>query len=224
MTIHYEVPGVKRKELVKVIADWLGVKSEYCGMPFKAYRIGCYTLDFEGNLTSENDNKDTTERLLEHLCDEGYECDISADCRETEEQENDGITIQMPIGKVNTALLGQIIDSKAELIKEALGIDDLTFTEEGDKVSFPWFKADSSPEELKAYTEFIAALCKLSTELKRVNAKEKADTNNKKYAFRCFLLRLGFIGDEYKQTRKILLSKLEGSSAFKCGKKGGNEE
>ena len=41
---------------------------------------------------------------------------------------------------------------------------------------------------------------------------------NEKYAFRCFLLRLGFIGDEYKQDRKILLENLEGSAAFKTKK------
>ena len=40
---------------------------------------------------------------------------------------------------------------------------------------------------------------------------------NEKYAFRCFLLRLGFIGTEYKEARKILLRNLAGSSAFKGG-------
>ena len=46
--------------------------------------------------------------------------------------------------------------------------------------------------------------------------KEKA-VDNEKYAFRCFLLRLGFIGADYKTDRKILLKNLEGSSAFKNG-------
>jgi hypothetical protein len=41
--------------------------------------------------------------------------------------------------------------------------------------------------------------------------------DNEKYAFRCFLLRLGFIGAEYKTDRKILLKNLTGSSAFKNG-------
>ena len=49
---------------------------------------------------------------------------------------------------------------------------------------------------------------------KRINAKEK-EVDNEKYAFRCFLLRLGFIGDEFKAERKILLRNLTGSSAFK---------
>ena len=51
---------------------------------------------------------------------------------------------------------------------------------------------------------------------KRVTAKDK-DVDNDKYAFRCFLLRLGFIGAEYKADRKILLKNLTGSSAFKGG-------
>ena len=57
---------------------------------------------------------------------------------------------------------------------------------------------------------------------KRVNAKEK-DTDNEKYAFRCFLLRLGFIGAEFKTERKILLRNLTGSSAFRSGQSKGVE-
>lgn len=50
----------------------------------------------------------------------------------------------------------------------------------------------------------------------RVNSSEKP-IENEKYAFRCFLLRLGFIGDKYKAARKILLKNLSGSSAFRNG-------
>ena len=68
-----------------------------------------------------------------------------------------------------------------------------------------------------AYTQFIAAICKMSTEQKRITARVR-EVDNEKYAFRCFLLRLGFIGEEFKQSRKILLSNLDGSSAFKTVK------
>lgn len=40
---------------------------------------------------------------------------------------------------------------------------------------------------------------------------------DEKYAFRCFLLRLGFIGNEYKAERKILLKNLSGNSSWKNG-------
>lgn len=68
----------------------------------------------------------------------------------------------------------------------------------------------------KTFLNLIAALCEMSTRQKRVNAKEKP-VDNERYAFRCFLLRLGFIGDEYKTDRKILIRMLPGNSAFKGG-------
>ena len=54
----------------------------------------------------------------------------------------------------------------------------------------------------------------------------KTDTSdNEKYAFRCFLLRLGMIGEEYKPVRRVLLRRLTGSSAFRHGKpKGGADD
>ena len=88
-------------------------------------------------------------------------------------------------------------------------------------VEFPWFET-VSPEETAAYTHFISALCELSKNAKRVTAKEKK-VDNEKYAFRCFLLRLGFIGTEYKAERKILLRNLSGSAAFKTVKDGEQE-
>ena len=56
----------------------------------------------------------------------------------------------------------------------------------------------------------------LARSLKRVNAREKP-VENEKYAFRCFLLRLGIVGKEWKDARKVLLKNLSGSSAFKGG-------
>ena len=73
------------------------------------------------------------------------------------------------------------------------------------------------------YTKFITAICEMTMKQKRITAKPK-ENENEKYAFRCFLLRLGFIGDEYKADRKLLLSKLNGSSAFKSGTKKGGEQ
>lgn len=49
---------------------------------------------------------------------------------------------------------------------------------------------------------------------KRITAKDK-EVANEKYAFRCFLLRLGFIGDGYKAARKILLKNLNDNTAWK---------
>ena len=70
----------------------------------------------------------------------------------------------------------------------------------------------------KAAATLIAALCRMSVERKRITCTEK-EVDNEKYAFRCFLLRLGFIGDEYKAERKTLLKNLSGNSAFKSGER-----
>ena len=69
------------------------------------------------------------------------------------------------------------------------------------------------PEETQAYMSLIAALSQMAKEATRVTATE-TEVESEKYAFRCFLLRLGFIGAEYKAERKILLKKLSGSAAF----------
>ena len=82
------------------------------------------------------------------------------------------------------------------------------------------FNGVPAADEVKAYTHFIAKLCEMAQNQKRITSKEK-EADNDKYAFRCFLLRLGFIGEEFKAERKILLSKLTGSSAFKNPTTGG---
>ena len=94
-------------------------------------------------------------------------------------------------------------------------MDSLPIEVTDSTVKFPWF-ADCGADDCKAYAHFISALCELAANAKRVTAKEK-ETDNDKYAFRCFLLRLGFIGSEYKAERKILLRNLTGSSAFRNG-------
>ena len=88
-----------------------------------------------------------------------------------------------------------------------------------DKVSFPWFPEAEEPDEVHAYTQFVDKLCEMARTQKRVST-HVMESDNEKYTFRCFLLRLGFIGDEYKTARKILLRNLTGDAAFRNGAKG----
>ena len=112
--------------------------------------------------------------------------------------------------------LEKLLESKRDLIKKALGVEEIPIEQTEETLRFPWFSFDEDAEKVKAYTHFITALCDMAKTQKRITAIAK-EVDNEKYAFRCFLLRLGFIGDEYKAARKILLSKLSGSSAFKRG-------
>jgi len=230
MKISYNITGERRKELVKAIAAILQVEPVYKKMPTCAYEIDDVTVDKEGTLICEDDAK--AERIAHSLIADGFtateapepaaEDAISA---ETDLDAPESLTISMPkdgFTDESLANLQHLVGGKAVLIKKALGAEDLTITIEGDKISFPWFTGFPAPEEISAYAKFIGRLCVMAKTQKRVTAKGKA-VDNDKYAFRCFLLRLGFIGAEYKADRKILLKNLTGSSAFKGGDSDANE-
>ena len=220
MTITINAQGAERKRLVNTIAEWLGEDVHYCGAPTFAYEIGRFTVEKNGSLTfSDLIDSEGVERLLEHIYDEGFDIDQSH--TEEDESEPTGISIQLPASMFTEASLANlkaIIDSKGNLIKKALGAEELPINRLGDRYDFPWFKPYSTPQEVQAYMHFVTALCEMARTQKRITAKEK-EVDNEKYAFRCFLLRLGFIGEEFKAERKILLRNLTGSSAFKSGAK-----
>ena len=132
-----------------------------------------------------------------------------------------GLTVSIPadtLGPDALVNLTSLLAAKGRLIRTALGLEALPVEVGPDKISFPWFEGRHlDVDEAKTYTHLIAALCEMARNQKRITAKEKI-TDNDKYAFRCFLLRLGFIGAEFKDERKILLRNLSGNSAFKSGK------
>ena len=195
MTITIHAQGAERKRLVKTISDWLGVPAKYCGAPTFNYEVDYFTIDRNGSLSFDDRvDSEVIERLLQHIYDEGFDIDQS---HTDAEDEPCGVCISMPKSLFTDSSLENLkalIAAKGGLIKKALGVPDLPLEITDTKVSFPWFPATPTPDEMKAY-----------------------DIENEKYAFRCFLLRLGFIGDEYKAARKILLKNLSGSSAFRNG-------
>ena len=136
------------------------------------------------------------------------------------ELDEDSLSISLPRSLfTETALqnLDALLLSKGRLIRHAFDIkEEATYTLEGDRITFAWLHGTITDETAKAYAEFISKLCMMARTQKRVTAKEKI-VDNEKYAFRCFLLRLGMIGNAYKESRKILLQNLIGSSAFKSG-------
>ena len=217
MTITIHAQGAERKRLVKTISDWLGVPSKYCGAPTFNYEVDYFTINRNGSLSfDDRADSEVIERLLEHIYDEGFDIDQS---HTEDEDEPCAVCISMPkslFTDSNLENLKALITAKGSLIKKALGVNDLPLEITDTKVSFPWFPSAPSPEEINAYNAFISKLCEMARNQSRVNSSEKP-IENEKYAFRCFLLRLGFISDEYKAARKILLKNLSGSSAFRNG-------
>lgn len=112
--------------------------------------------------------------------------------------------------------LRAILASKANLIKAAFKIENCNVKVSEDELKFNWFKETPSTEKITAYNDFILKVVELAKKQKRVTAKER-EVTNERYAFRCFLLRIGLIGSEFKNTRKILLENLVGNCAFKIG-------
>lgn len=237
MTIYYNLAD--RKPLVKVISEITSAKAVYLRTPTYAYQIDYFTVTREGNLQFDDmADSEEIENLIEALAQRGFLAEFSeydspqqepvidgeeplVDCPPaygtSDEDEFSGICISMPrslFTDANLENLKGIIAAKGSLIKKALDTDDLPLEITDTKVSFSWFPGIPTPDEMKAYDTFICKLCEMARNQKRVVAKEKA-TDNDKYAFRCFLLRLGFIGAEYKSERKILLRNLAGSSAFR---------
>ena len=207
MEKRYGITGQDRKKLVKAIEDITGIKSTYRATPTFAYDIGSITVDKEGTLRS--DDEEFLTEVAEKLKDRGY----------TPEAEPGEVTISIPLGDMDGEDIGKLrrlIDGKESLIKKALGAARVDVYTEDDKIIFPWFDRYLDTDELNAALLFITKLASLAKEIGRVNVTDH-EVINEKYAFRCFLLRLGFIGDEYKGARKILLRNLDGSSAFRLG-------
>ncbi|MPN20122.1 hypothetical protein SDC9_167499 [bioreactor metagenome] len=119
--------------------------------------------------------------------------------------------------------LRRLVASKTTLLKKALDTNGLPITEHPDRIEFGWFRPTDDQTEIAAYYQLVQGLCELARTQKRVSATEQ-EVENEKYAFRCFLLRLGFIGAEYKEARKILLRNLSGNAAFRTSREAGDEE
>ncbi len=217
MQLIYNVTGTEKKKLVQTLSEILCVKAEYLFAPSFSHKVGDFIVDTEGTISTEAEIDEVLiKTIVEKLAEQGFVTNVEKTNEILEEQVIEKLVVELPIASY-TENLEKLVESKSELIKKALKSENLEIIKSEDRISFPWFRGDIDAETLKAYTLFITKLCELAKGLKRVNTKQNAEIENEKYAFRCFLLRLGFIGAEYKGERKILLQNFEGSSAFKGG-------
>jgi len=208
MEIKFHVTGGERKCLVAAISEILNQPIHYLGAPSFAYQVGAYTVDKKGTLTFDSATADS-DALPVALKEHGFEAEGS-DC----------LSIGYPLeGFSEDALsnLDKLIASKAPLIKKALGIDNLPVEHTGTELTFPWFRAELSSEEVYAYARFITALCKTAKEKKRVTAKPQNAFENERFAMRVWLIGLGLSGEAYKLTRKLMLQNLSGNAAWRYG-------
>ena len=242
MQIKYNVSGDRRKAMVAVMRDVLQDTTRYLRAPSFAFQVGAYTVDKNGTVTCP-DSVDAAQidMLIRELERDGFfgervgEAVNSIEPKTTEpkQQKNeapriagsDRLAIELPKdGMTPTAMdnLRKLVASKSMLLKKALGTDSLPITEHTDRIELGWFRPTDDQTEIAAYYQLAQGLCRLARTQKRVSATEQ-EVENEKYAFRCFLLRLGFIGTEYKESRRILLKNLSGNAAFRTTQEAGDE-
>jgi hypothetical protein len=219
MKIRYHVTGEARKALVRAIGEILDCAPVYRGAPTFTYLVSACVIDKDGTLFCPSQMPREDIRLLvAALKERGY---AAENFDEVMSDENNRLVIEMPgesFSDEAVQKLTKIIASKETLIKKALCTDSLAVEVRGDKLCFPWFTLHGLDGEADAYSCFVSAICKMAREQKRVTAKERVIENDK-FTMRLFLIRLGFVGNEYKLARKILLRNLTGNSSFKNGQR-----
>lgn len=216
--IRFTLESKQRPKLAQEIGNILGTVPHYERVPSCAYDIAGYRLDKEGVLHIPEGAEETTKDLIRQLRERGFQDD--AEVTEEVPVQEDKLTIGIPRESLtDTALenLQKIIANKQTLFQRAFWMDSTEIEITDEKINFTWFPYTVDGDEIAAYTQFISRLCDMARDAKRVSSKP-TETDNDKYAFRCFLLRLGFIGKEYKSVRKILLRNLTGNSAFRSVK------
>ena len=215
VNIFYSLRGKERQKLAQEVSEALHTVPRYRGVPTCAYEIGGCVLDRDGTLHIGDDlDAETVKNLLAFLSERGYS-------GKRQDDESSSLVVTMPktaLTEKGVENLLRLVKSKGDLIGRALGKKLTPPTIGQEKVGFPWFHPSADPDEVDAYTQLVHKLCAMAESLQRVS-DHSLETDNDKYAFRCFLLRLGFIGGEYKTARKILLRNLTGDAAFRNGVK-----
>ncbi len=210
----------RRRELVSTLAELLNEKPRYCYAPSFAFAFSQYTVDRDAVIhPSENAEQQAVIDLAALLNRRGFECEVSDIAADAPESEGH-YTVCVERGKISEETLSKlrrIVRGKAGLLRQALGESSLEILTEAQNCIFPWFPADSDETSRNAYAVFIEKLIAFAEQRTRVTAEDKP-CDNPKYAFRCFLLRLGFIGVEYRKERAVLLRNLQGCSAFRSGR------
>lgn len=226
-----------RKDIVAAISEVTNTKAVYLGPPTFGYKIGEFTVDREGMV--EILNQDIGETIKEELVqrglaeDDAYNLELNvpvefhtgASLRNLvfmihSKQYLINKAIGRQVFKVSETLISKLEEKETETIEdfkkifeESGGSDSnygVAFTDEN--ILFNGFPMDS--ERIKAFVELATLMSSAAINHKRVSPKETIE-ENEKYYMRVWLVRLGLGGQGGKETRRILLQKLNGHTAFR---------
>jgi len=224
---------MERKQILKALKECYGVDAKYMGALTFDYQIEIegkkYVVDREGKIT--NEDGDVFELLNSEPANEISPFRVSLDGHtgitlrnllnmiyskqtliKTALSFEDEIVTQDFIKTLNDAEVKSVEDFKRIVNKDKL--KGIAFDFEEGVIMFNFCSTTDSPEKIEANNQFISFINNTAKELKHASPKVTV-TDNAKFTMRTWLLRLGFIGPEYKQTRKVLLKNLDGNGAFR---------
>lgn len=207
MRVDFEVRGKERKRLAFEVGYYMHKVPVYQMLPTKSYMVDEIEITLDGVLVIP-ESMDAS-GLFRHLAS----CGFSG----LEKEEEGLLAIEMPKdGFTQEAIerLRQLVKNRECLFKRAFGDRNLDIQIRTEQIRFPWFEYTEDGQEITAYATFLSKLCELAKKQKRVLDKP-IESDNDRYVFRCFLLRLGLIGDQYSKTREILMRHLSGNGAFR---------
>lgn len=210
-TIQFAKQKKGRKQLAALIATHLGAHAEYLGTPSFAYQMGEAMLDRDWLLHLPG----TTDTAV--LAETAAQAGFPADAPVAEEL---WLTLVFPTTDWDEATAGKVeatLAAKGRLIAKALQIPatPMSIDAEAGTAEFPWFDQVPDPDVVEAATVLIARIIDHAKAATRISAKPAETGGNDKYVMRCWLLRLGMVGDSYKNVRRVLLANLEGNAAWK---------
>jgi len=221
MEIQLTLDGRTRKNAADCIGAALDMRPIYSKAPSFAFAIGPAVIDRSGLLIfSDEVDEETRLTVLTSLQAAGFLPDlVEEEASSPQPEAPERLCIQMPLDGFTPEkidILCKLVASKQTLLQKALGAESLPIALGNGTLDFAWFNVNATPEEIAAYTHLVKALCDMAKKQQRVLATDKP-VESEKYSFRCFLLRLGFIGEEYASTRRILLQNLSGNGSIKNG-------
>jgi hypothetical protein len=228
--------SMDRKLIVEALEEYLETNARYMGAPTFSYKVGCAVVRKDGTVEVENQAKGVLIKMMltEKQIAKGFEEESTTIKIPVNEINGRGIanivkTIHSKQhlfnriaesdrfyvdGKLIARLDKELMESRDKVLQLISEYDNKGFYFDDENIVITGFPFSQEPVEVKAYIEMMAAMIKYATAHRNISAEETIE-NNEKYYMRVWLVRIGLGGKEGEESRKYLLSKLKGHTAFR---------
>lgn len=237
----FKTAGLERKVAAAVIGEVLGAQVKYSGPPTFSYEADGWRIDRNGMITTPQTETGEIESLrpvLEALMAAGAVAEGDGEVT-VGLTGHTGVTLRNLVNLISSKdkLLQQALGREQEVIPAGFvndlnevcleGIPDfaevtvaqgntggLNFDFDKETIGFRFFNASLNADEVIAHI-ILSWRINGQAKVQKFSSFKQKETDNAKFTMRCWLIRLGFVGDGFKTERKILLERLPGNAAFK---------